>query len=114
MNIERIKCYVDRRIKELGNEILKNVDNGIGQPEFSILAGKREELVILFDILNTELLFSVGDKVRIRDAMDASYIGKIGIIEAISAYSPYLCKLNIDGKQGSWGYSWLFSTIEKI
>ena len=114
MNIERLNLYVETRIKELGKEILKNVDNGIGQPEFSILAGKREELLKLFDILNPVLPFSVGDEVRIIDAMDTSYIGKIGIIEAISTCSPYSCKLNIDGQQGSWGSAWLFSMIEKI
>ena len=56
----------------------------------------------------------IGDKVRIKDAMDISYIGKIGIIEEISSHKPFSVKLNIDGKEGSWACAWLFSQIELI
>lgn len=58
--------------------------------------------------------FKIGDKVRIKDAMDISYIGKIGIIEEISSHEPFSVKLNIDGKEGSWACAWLFSQIELI
>ena len=56
--------------------------------------------------------FKIGDKVRIKDAMDINYIGKIGIIEEISSHEPFSVKLNIDGKEGSWACAWLFSQIE--
>ena len=62
---------------------------------------------------NTGNELQVGDKVRIIDAMDRDYIGKIGIIEEISTSYPKCCKLNIDDKKGSWANAALFSCIEK-
>ncbi|QNB45850.1 hypothetical protein BR63_05685 [Thermanaerosceptrum fracticalcis] len=59
-------------------------------------------------------MYQVGDKVIITDAMDRSYIGKIGIVEEVSTHAPYCCKLTIDGKKGSWACAWLFSCIEKV
>ncbi|MNC15028.1 RyR domain protein [compost metagenome] len=58
--------------------------------------------------------FQKGDRVRIKDAMDVSYIGKIGIVEEVSKYFPTSCKLMIDGKPGSWGNAWSVSMIEKV
>ncbi len=55
----------------------------------------------------------VGDTVIIRDAMDPSYIGKEGIVEAISEHSPICYKLNIDGQPGSWANAWLRSMVTK-
>lgn len=59
-------------------------------------------------------MYKIGDKVRIRDAMNPAYIGKIGIVEAVSDRTPYCCKLIIDDKKGSWGNACLFSCIEKV
>ena len=58
--------------------------------------------------------FKVGDKVRIKDANDISYIGKIGVIEEISSSTPHSCKLTIDGKKGSWWNAWLFDMLELV
>ena len=66
----------------------------------------------LRDLLNSIKMFKIGDKVRIIDAMDSKYIGKIGIIEEVSSHSPLCCKLTIDGKSGSWASAWLFSCLE--
>ena len=63
---------------------------------------------------NADNELKVGDKVRITDAMDIDYIGKIGIVEELSTNHPKCCKLNIDGKKGSWANAALFSCIEKI
>jgi len=44
-------------------------------------------------------MFKVGQNVKIVDAMDSSYIGKIGTIEEISNNNPLCCKLSIQGKK---------------
>ncbi|MBD8046774.1 MULTISPECIES: hypothetical protein [Clostridium] len=59
-------------------------------------------------------MYKKGDKVKIIDAMDIGYIGKIAIVEEVRATTPYCCTLNIDGKKGSWTNAWLFSMIEKV
>lgn len=59
-------------------------------------------------------MFEVGEKVVIVDAMDCDYIGKIGIVKDVSSFPPYCCRLNIEGKEGSWGCAWLFSSIRHI
>ncbi|NRU52481.1 hypothetical protein [Clostridium beijerinckii] len=59
-------------------------------------------------------IYQIGEKVKIIDAMDRSYIGKVGTVEEISEHAPYCCKLNVNGKKGSWANAWLFSCIRKL
>lgn len=59
-------------------------------------------------------MFKKGDRVRIIDAMDTKYIGRIGIVEEVSKHPPLCCKLTIDNEEGSWANAWLFSCLELV
>lgn len=59
-------------------------------------------------------MYYKGDKVRIVDAIDHSYIGKIGTVEDVDYEVPMSCKLTIDGKPGSWACAWPLSSIELV
>jgi len=64
-------------------------------------------------------MIEVGKKVVIRDAMDNSLIGKPGIVQEMSGGDSSsgritCCRLEIDGKKGSWLNAWSLDSIEEV